>query len=266
MGTYYDILYSNGDRCNGNERMYVMLYPNTASEFSNCGPGTHVTSPLQDACDQLYYANSVVYYDISRFKADSYNYPNVDTSSRDNISTEFENFLTNGNNNGTGMNLKDIRGCHMLVHGDPCSVYTAGGEAHDTCNSGGTAFSRGTMAWTGLCGTADRLGLRKNSSIQECIHQFIRANDSDIRQPLLGDGDNDGVVTSYDEHSLGVINSSQEVTPMLTYHGEEFQKAGECKRSSDTVDGYEQTLTSCTEEAVSETSHDQCNPQNGNIC
>lgn len=262
MGIYYHNQYKQGDTCNGNERMYVMLYPNTSSEYSNCGEGSDVTSPLDSACNQLYYNGSVVYYSISRFHADDYNYPNVDTSSRSNISSEFEEFLTDGSKNGTGDNLKDIRGCHMLVHGDSCSTSTAGGEGgHDDCDSGGCAFSRGTMAWTGLCSDT---GLRKNSSIQEALHQFIRAYQSSV-QDLLGDGDEDGDVDHYDEHTLGIIDS-YDVTPMLTYHGEEFTKAGTCKRSTDTVYGYDQTLTTCTEDAVYYTANDQCNPQNGNIC
>lgn len=261
MGTYYHVQYSQGNTCDGNERAYVMLYPNTSNEYSNCGVGTDITSPLNSAFDQLYDARSIVYYDISRFHAKDYNYPNVDTSTRNNISTEFEAFLTDGSKNGTGENLKDIRGCHMLVHGDSCSTDTAGGEYNDDCNSP-TAFSRGTMAWTGLCSDT---GLRQNSSIQECLHQFVRAYQSNV-QGLLGDGDGDGDVDHYDEHTLGIIDSYDDVTPMLTYHGEEFSKAGTCERSSNTVYGYNQTLTSCTEDAVYYTANDQCNPQNGSIC
>lgn len=261
MGNYYHTQYSQGSTCDGNERMYVMLYPNTSNEYSNCGQGTDITSPLNNACDQLYDAGSVVYYDMSRFHAKDYNYPKVNTSSRNKISTEFEAFLTDGSKNGTGDNLKDIRGCHMLVHSDSCSTDTAGGEANDDCNYP-TAFSRGTMAWTGLCSDT---GLRQNSSIQECLHQFIRAYQSNVHN-LLGDGDGDGDVDHYDEHTLGIIDSYDDVTPMLTYHGEEFTEAGNCKRSSDTVYGYNQTLTSCTEDAVYYTANDQCNPQDGNIC
>jgi len=254
--------YSNGDTCTDNRRMYVMLYPNTSTEYSNCGSGTTTTSALHGACDQLYYANSVSYYDISRFKAKDYEYPKVDTSSRDNISTQFEAFLTDGSKNGTGENLKDIRGCHLLVHGDNCSTDTAGGEKNDLCSDDGTAFSRGVMMWTGLC---TKTGQRKNSAIQETLHSFIRGLDDDVK-PLLGDGNDNGAIDAGDEHTLGIINSSNEVTPMLTYHGEEFTKAGDCERKSDTVDAYKQTLTSCTEDAVYETSIDQCNSQNDNIC
>lgn len=239
-----------------------MLYPNSASEYSNCGAGTNVTTPLQGACDQLYYANSVSYYDISRFQAENYNYPEVDTSSRDAISTGFKNFLTDGSRNGTGTNLKDIRGCHLLVHGDNCTTSTSGGEKHDLCSDGGTAFSRGVMMWTGLCSNT---GLRKNSAIQETIHSFIRALDDDVKNEL-GDGNNNGIIDAGDEHTLGVVTSSKYVTPMLTYHVDEFTEAGECKRKSDMVDGYRQTLTSCTEDAVYKTSIDQCDPQNSNIC
>lgn len=262
MVSYYHTQYSQGSTCDGNQRAYVMLYPNTSNEYSNCGSGSNVTSPLDGAFDQLYTAGSIVYYDISRFHAKDYKFPNVDTSSYSKISTQFENLLTDGDKNGTGTNLKNIRGCHMLVHSDNCTTDTAGGEKHDTCNSGGTAFSRGVMMWTGLCSDT---GLRKNSSIQECIHAFIRGLDDQVK-PLLGDGNGDGIINSPDEHTLGVIDSYDNVSPLLTYHGEEFTKAGDCKRSSDTVNGYDQTLTSCTEDAVYYTANDQCNPQDSNIC
>lgn len=239
--------------------MNVYLYPNTSTQYSNCEKGTDITSPINTAADDLYNANSVTYYKISRFDAKDYSYPKVDTSSRSNIASEFESWLTDGSSTGneTGDNLKSYRGAHVLVHGDSCSTSTAGGEAHDKCTQGGTGFSRGVMAWTGTCSNT---GLRKNSAIQETLHMFIRANKDKVNA-LFGDGDGDGDIDSYDEHTLGVIDAFDYVSPMLTYHADEFEAAGDCKRDSNITEGYRQAITTCTEDAVEYTSNDQCDPQ-----
>lgn len=257
MSHYWNDLYKSADRCTGKRKMYVYLYPNTKNQKPNCGAGTDVTSPLYDAAETLLNDDSISYYAIERFDVDSYSYPQVDTSSRDKIASEFENFLKNSN--GTDSDLKAYRGAHVLVHGDSCSVDTAGGEPHDYCGGSypGSAFSRGTMAWTGVCSDT---GLRQNSSIQETLHQFIRAGQSDV-EALLGDGDGDGDVDTYDEHTLGVIDSFGDITPLLTYHSTEFQKAGQCKRDANLPTGYAQYLTWCTVDAVGFTADDQCNPQ-----
>lgn len=255
MSHYWKDLYASHSSCNGDRRMHVYLYPNTSSEKSYCEAGTTITSPIYDSADTLYANNSISYYSIERFKVDENKYPSVDTSSRDNILTQFEDFLKN--NNGTGSDLKAYRGAHVLVHGDSCSTDTAGGELHDYCSKGGSSFSRGTMAWTGLCSDT---GLRKNSSIQETLHQFIRTGQSDVKS-LLGDGDGDDRITPADEHTLGVIDSFGDVTPLLTYHSTEFSEAGSCRRDTDLPTGYAQYLTNCTIDAVNYTANDQCDPQ-----
>ena len=261
MSHYWKDLYKSHSSCTGKRKMYVYLYPNTSSEKSNCEAGTNITSPLYNSAERLLNDDSISYYAIERFEVEEYSYPKVDTSSRNTIASEFEDFLKNSN--GTGSNLKSWRGSHVLVHGDSCSVDTAGGEYNDECDdedgSGSypSAFSRGTMAWTGLCSDT---GLRKNSSIQETLHQFIRAYQTDVHD-ALGDGDGDGDIDHYDEHTLGYVGSDDDVTPMLTYHGDEFDPAGRCIGSSDSPTGYDQRLTTCTVNAVGYTADDQCDEQ-----
>jgi hypothetical protein len=259
--------------------MYVMLYPNTPNELDNVKKDTDLTTTLKYAADQLYNDSSVSYYDIQRFHAEDYQYPYVDTSSG--IWKPFEDYLRGGNDdgdekNGTGDDLKTLRGCHVLIHSDGCSTSLASGEGGaDDCgeshitpepsrdDDGGSAFSRGVMAWNSVptaCADAEK---GRNSVIQEPLHQFIRAQNSDV-QGLMCDADGDGDTEDYEEHTLGKIDSYYDVTPMLTYHVNEH--AGCCGPETHHDGNYTQDLTSCTKQAVYYTSQDQCNPQGTNIC
>jgi hypothetical protein len=278
MGIYYHSLYTRGDRCTDNRRMYVTLYPNTPNELDNVKKDTDLTTTIKYGADQLYDANSVSYYDIQRFHAEDYQYPNVNTS--DSIWLQFEDYLRGNNDdgsetNGTGDDLKSLRGCHVLIHSDGCSTSLASGEGGaDDCreshntepfkdDDGGSAFSRGVMAWNSVpkaCADAEK---GRNSAIQEWVHQFIRAQDDDV-QGLMCDADSDGSKEDYEEHTLGKINSYYDATPMLTYHVNEH--AGCCEPETYHDGNYTQDFTSCTKDAVDYTSRDQCDPQGTNIC
>lgn len=264
---HYSKQYERGDECADNRRAYVRLYANTPNEDTYTYSGSAVTTALENAMDQLYDWNAVSYYRIDRFDADEsgqpYEHPCITEGS--DISAEFESFLTTGSENGTGDNLKqDYIGSHALVHGFGCSVDTASGEPGDQCSTDGSAFRRGVMAWTGATCSGD-LALASASAIQEVVHQFIKAYQSDVHD-MLGDGDDDGDVDKFDEHTLGRIEGDGRVTPLLAYHADEFTSAGDCKDQSSTPSGYTETLTQCTKDAVKATGNNQCSPTQSDFC
>lgn len=77
MGEYYHTLFSGGDRCTDNRRMYVMLYPNSVSVNDNYvkDSSSAINQALQSAGDQLVSHGATNFYQIERFHAETYNYP-----------------------------------------------------------------------------------------------------------------------------------------------------------------------------------------------
>lgn len=252
--------------CSGNNIAAVWLYANNSTINSNCDTGSEITTALDNVMTRLENDGRISAYTIQRYKSDrdDLNYPRVDVKDSDgdgnytdDIFEQFNDFLTNGNNdgNGSGFNLKNKIGVHLLVHDSGCSQMRAGAEGIGIkeCSSDFskstryTAFSQGGMATTGVC---NNVGLRRNSAIQEVLHLFIR-NDQDNVSSLYG---------SEDEHSLGWVDPYQILSPMLTYHVDDNEPAGDCKRDTDTIDGYTDYITTCTSKAVGRTANEQCDP------
>lgn len=223
MTRKYETVYSNGDSCQDNKRMYIMLYPNTSNEKGNTEANSVVTTTLRDAGEQLLNAGSINYYAIQRFRAEDshHNYPDI--NSNDNIGNEFLDYLKGGDayddmkwcDDYTCDSIKPIVGAHTLVHDFGCSTTYASAEG-GAQNCGESAFSTGLMAWTPVPGSCISTGKGKNSVIQEPLHQFIRAEQRSVNNLMCDDPNHR---TEYDEHSLGNINSvSADATPMITYH------------------------------------------------
>lgn len=271
MSNKYHSLYTRGDFCLGDERMIIRLYPNTSNELSHVKAGSTLTSAIRDAADQLYEAGVISYYDIQRFHAekDSHFYPGIPKSEIEG-GQSFKDYLLGTSDSGNDYfwcsdgscdSLKSRLGCHMLVHDYGCNATLASAEGGiDDCSNGGSAFSRGVMAWTSV---GCEKGLVRNSGIQEPLHQFIRADQSDVKA-MLGDDDGDGEsgIDHYDEHSLGLVDMYADVTPMLTYHDNEFYKDGDCWNDKDIANYYTTELTQCTIDAVGYTVRNACDPQN----
>ncbi len=178
--------------------------------------------------------------------------------------------------NGTGDDLYSIYGVHLLIHDNGCSTGMASAESSiiddsdfddsETCAEAEHAFDTGLIAWSP--GSCNDTGQAKNSAIQEPLHQFILALQKDVK-PMLGDddGDSEDGLDFFDEHSLGIVNGSGEVSPMLTYHDSEFFNAGSCKSDQDLASAYTQSLTNCTKNAVEFIARDSdCNSQPSSIC
>lgn len=181
-----------------------------------------------------------------------------------NIGSQFKDYLQNSN--GTGMDWYSSRGCHLLVHGDQCTDTLAGAEG-DSCEySGGGGFGRGVVSWTGT-GSSD--GLVQNSAVQETLHQFIQFEYSGVKD-MLGDGSDGGTsIDPIEEHTLGKVwdgSTTNDISPMLTYHFSNQQKTGTCQSSLSFYDGYDHTITSCTIDAVDITSRGSCNDQHDIPC
>lgn len=253
--TVYKSLHSGGDECT-RRRAIVRLYPDSSyvdQYYTN--EQDDIPVALENAFGKLLSADAVSYYDIQVIDTSQVDYPKVRPSSISEAQDEFESYLTTGWKNGTGQNLKNRIGAHMLVHSEGCNTDVAGGEAADYCPDRPSAFKQGVMAWTGAaCSGFD--GLQRNSAIQEAVHQFVRFGQ------ILGSSLVDGAETKYFEHRLGEVRDWK-VTPMLTYHANESDQYGEgtCDGDGTQMDGYDQRLTDCTIEAVRQVSNNQCNGQ-----
>lgn len=261
MATYYHTQESGGDRCADSRDLYIMLYPNTSTEKPYSKSGSIITNALDDMAQQLLNANAISYYDIQRFHVEDYKYPNLSDTELDNQSCWFLDYLKgpkdsscSGKTNGTGDDLSGVIGCHVLLHSQTCdtSTVTAGAWSEDCTD--GSAFVTGRMAFTSVSCSSD--SLTKSSVIQEPLHQFTRAGDSDVKA-LFGDCDDDGDLDYYDEHSLGKIYGNNDASPLLTYHESECDNTGDCKTTY-SHSGWDQNLTSCTKKAVERTSDNLC--------
>lgn len=248
MGSIYSEVDDKSGGSKGTTNMYVRLYPNTPNQDENVTGDTHVTRALEYAGEQLLDAESIDYYEVQRFHASDYDYPDMKTSSRSDLS-DIVDWLKDGSNDGndTGENLHDKPGAHLLVHGGDCSLDTAGGEAFaEDC--GEMAFDTGWASWTGTC---DIWELRQSSAIQEALHQFIQYDDPGVMD--LTHGSSKG-----SEHNLGRrVDATDNITPMLTYHGgryENYEPQGDCKADDDEYSLYTQSLTWCTKKAVDHSS------------
>lgn len=251
----YDGKYTDGKECSV-RRAYIFLYPNTQRvENYWIDKGDDIPTAIDGAFSQLLNDGAITYYELKRADMSSMDYPDLDFTDTDDLRNKFDPYLKKGYKNGTGRNLKDHIGIHMLVHYGGCNLNTAGGEHADDCGDP-SAFERGVMAFTGSACSAFS-GLRKNSAIQEPVHGFINYDKAVKGTSLVPDGDG-----PYDEHRLGEVIDG-EVTPMLTYHHNESSLYGEGKCDGDgtTKDGYRQRLTPCTEDAVERTAKNLCNGQ-----
>lgn len=260
---YYE-LFERGTRWPENRRLYVLLYPNTPAEAPACLPGATIPAALRNAADQLFDAGAVSYHLGARFPAerDEYRYPRVDA---DELRTGFRDYLQGTTDrfsdarwceSGECDSLLRYRGVHLLVHGHGLGIGLADAEATGDCERhGGTGFSRGVTAWTGV-DDGSGPGRTRNSAIHETIHGIVRAGADGVRDLLCGvDGDPIG----YNEHTLGSVRPSGAVTPMLTYHVDD--QAG-CPGPARPWDGsYTQELTDRTKAAVRATAARQCRPQ-----
>lgn len=264
-------LAERGDRWPENRRMHVTLYPNEPADAPACRPGSPVLAAIEDAADQLYDADAVSYYRLARFtpERDAHSYPRL---AMDQLHNQFEDYLegteefsdaswcAGGESGDAGCgDLRRYRGVHLLVHGHGLGTRLANAASVDCEHNGGTAFSRGTAAWTGA-GPRLRDGLVRNSAIQETVHEFVRAG----YEPVTGmicDANGNGEREPYEEHTLGRITTRGSVTPMLTYHVHEHRG---CRYPEREWDGsYTQRLTDRTKRAVALTARNQCRPQPG---
>lgn len=245
--TNYTDLYSDGGSDAPDRPMYIYLYPNTSDEYSNCSKYSDIASGIYHAQSQLYNWDSVDFYKLKRYES---GYPGL--SSDDDLVRDFRNWLQDGDANGAGYDLYAAKGAHVLVHGFSCSTSTAGGEFADDCDSP-SAFKRGVVAYTGTCGDS---GLRKNSAIQEPIHGFIEFRYEPVYSMTTYDPDTDYPSTG-EEHELGEIRDYN-ISPMLTYHTDEYTNSGDCSGDGTYATGYTQNLTGCTKTAVKETGNRTC--------
>lgn len=265
MSEPYLTLAERGDRRREDRRMHVMVYPNTPTERVALARGSPVLLAIRYCADQLFDAGAIVGYRLARFPPEDagHTYPRVDP---DEIRWAFKDYLRGPTDDFSdrswctdedGDDLTRYRGAHLLVHDYGFSVDLAGADPVDCRHNGGTGFSRGVVAWTGLeDGTGE--GLARNSAIHETVHVFVRATAEPV-QKLLCDADGDDETEDYEEHTLGAIDSTGAATPMLTYHVDEHRG---CRHPQRAWDGsYTQELTARTKAAVYFTARNPCRPR-----
>lgn len=255
----FETLHEGGNYCDGDGRMRVRLYPESPDVDDRLGRTGLAAADLRHTCETLLRNDAISYYRIETFDASAYGYPEIDDES--NIGSTFEDYLTDGDRNGTGSNLMMYTGCHALVHGRGVEgVDYANALSADRCYLGehygyrATAFSVANVAWSGLPRYASDADKARAALIQEVLHTFIRANQPEVEELIC---DRTGY-TYYDEHTLGAINDEGDVTPMLTFHVGEH--AGCCEPAREHWGGYTTQITACTIDAVGHTAGNQCGP------
>ena len=264
MAGRYIQLAERGDPSTSGKDMHIRLYPNTPDQDPYCtndSNKTHLIDAMKSAMDQLYNWGAITYYKLSRFDVSFYNYPDLTQSEGEfddyyAIKSAFQSYLESENGTGTNL-LSAYKGAHTLIHGQGCDTTLASGSNSGDCNDS-SSFHTGMMAWTGATCSGDK-ALAGNSAIQEPLHSFITTLDPDVK-PMLGDddGDSETSIGQYDEHSLGHLDSSADVSPLLTYHWSEFPDKGDCQDQASIKSGYTQTLTWCTKDAVEGTYTKDC--------
>lgn len=258
MGSYYETVSTGGDSSSGSEWVTIHLYP-YSTVTGTCQSGGLVVSALETAFDDLVSYSAIDYYEILRFKTETYENPDhIDGEGGSTTVSNFKDYLRNGN--GTGKDLYTRVGVHHLAHTgqnacdeDSEDYAPAGANAEAQSDS---AFVDSLVSWAPICDYND--SLTKNAAVQEPLHQFIKDSED---TPYTGQED--------DEHSLGKVtefNGTGYVTPMLTYHwddpkpgegtdGESEVGEGDCP--SDTENRYAsshfQSPTVCTKKAVRDT-------------
>lgn len=261
MSSKYHTVFSGGDFCADNRRMYIRLYPNTSNTPANKVQDSNSTlnQAIKSACDQLLNYGAINYYAIKRFHADDldYYYPCVDTEG--NIGGQLEGYLTGNTDeacspypNGTGDDLLSLTGAHLLVHNNDCTTGYVSAGSGDKCDQ--SAFGNGRLCWTSAACTDNTK--TKAGAIQEPLHQFIMNEQSQVNDLLQENEDGEK-----DEHSLGRVNDNENMTPMLAFHAYNFSRSNTCNGSTmDIGYNYSSDLTSCTKQAVEYIANDsQCN-------
>lgn len=263
MGSYYETVSTGGDSSAGPQWATIHLYP-YSTVTGTCQSGGLVVSALETAFDDLVNYGAIDYYEVLRFKTESYENPDH-VDGEEGTESTFRDYLQGSNsdpdhNNGTGENLYSRVGVHHLAHtGQNACDEDSEGYAPAGANAEGqsdSAFVDPLLSWAPICNYND--SLTKNAAVQEPLHQFIKDSED---TPYTGVED--------DEHSLGKVtlfNSTGYVTPMLTYHwddpkpgeGKDGQsEVGEGECPSDTENRYAsshfQTPTACTKKAVRDT-------------
>lgn len=257
----YETLYEGGRCEDGGGRMYVRLYPGSQFARDDLRRGEQAPVDLRNTCETLLAADAIACYRIEAFEPPMGAYPDLGDGS--NIGRRFEDYLTDGDRNGTGSNLMQYRGCHALVHSRGIrSIEYANALSADECLEGdhydyrSTAFTGANVAWSSVPQYADDVDRGRAAVIQEVLHTFIRANQPEIEAMIC---DRSGY-TYYDEHTLGGITADGDATPMLVFHVDEH--AGCCTPRTDHDGGYTTEITSCTGDAVAYTAGDPCDSRN----
>lgn len=145
--------------------------------------------------------------------------------------------------------VKDRRGSHLVVSEEYSFANAASGaDRSNGCNDP-TAFVASRQAWVGTDTSKERY---MNGARQETLHNFIAFNNPTVKS--LCDGGN-----YYNEHRLGTIHDNA-VTPMLTYHENESNlvEEGQCVGDGSAFYRFDQSMTSCTKQAVDATHNTIC--------
>lgn len=255
---YYESVYSGGDS-SGVRQAIVHLYPMSGLN-STCQSGGTVSTALRDALDSLLNADSFDYYEILRFKIEEttlYAPDFVDPDEGTTTESQFKDYLrgdTDGGSieNGTGQNLYSQTGVHHLVHDNQNACdEDSGGYAPAGANGEGrsqSAFSQGLVSWAPVCD--NNTSLTEAAAVQEPLHMLINPSHDD---QWTGSDD--------DQHSLGKVisyNTSDIVTPMLTYHWDDSKSEvgeGDCPSTYDNryASSHTPIPTTCSEKAAKNT-------------
>lgn len=244
--------------------MNIFLYPFSDNAKEGISDAAYA---LKDACEDLL-GPAIDYYKIRSWDTDKKK-PDFPSNriglDGEWIGDRFIDFLEG--NNGTGDNVKNLTGAHLLIHDRGGENQWGGCEHQENEYHGGgagaeatsmTGFNEGLAAWAPYCPYNKSLG--KAAAIQETLHQFIDHDHAKTQECS-------GYIR---DHSAGTLNCRATYydyvcycTPMLAYHWDDEDSHSEdpdcvCPRDVEKEpDGYTTDLTSCTIESVEETAENK---------
>lgn len=205
--------------------MNVYIYPNTSAE--------------DDLAQQAYSALDAALTDTTNYHPDlntyhleiDYSHPSLNDPDKRTFKSNLEDWAwMNASGNG----------CHLALSSN------WGGGIADSGEWDENAFIEEAEAVAGS--SSDGGPHFKNICIQEAYHPFIDASLGDVSQ-ITGPNN--------DEHSLGEVNSSNDVTPMVTsYQDDGLDGVGRCDDSYNKT-GYTVNPTYCTNQAIHQTFQDR---------
>lgn len=214
----------NGELAGANYPHFIYVYPNGYEEDGDLL--REACSAAAKMCNQLKEYGAIDYYRVYEYNEDEsdHYYPYADESDSHSFKSDFNDWWSGKYN--------DRQGCHVCIGADAGGGKADPGDEVDT-----SAFSSASDA---VAGFSEVSGGRATVA-HECLHSMI------IKDTVVGYESDD--LAPSNEHELGRVYRTGEVSPFANNHSDDASPAGDCS-----LDELEQDeivdLTRCTKEGV----------------